>query len=845
MEGYQWLLGDIIYSTPVVIGRPNIANVSPRFEDVAGTGQAVHYGHYVYWRSRDAQWHRPKVIYVGANDGMLHAFLMGEDPGTGVYEHKPNESTVIGHELWAYIPSNLLTELQVLAKKDYGLRDGTCQHRAMVDLSPKYKEVFFHNGSWDDWHTILLGGQRGGGDIYFAIDVTDPHDPAIVWEYSILKDLVVKFDVARAWPAFKDACGNFSYHPGEFPHGQCEAPLIPSAIFNGTDKTSRCDGCLAAEEDREACIVGNQMICADEMEKPNPKYGSIEECLNDKCPEVGSCEGILQHYIGDNWFKPFAVPELYEAAKTLPMAWSRPDFGRIKWPDGMSICTEDPKMGPGGLCGVNCDAGGSSTDAIITNHPRRTVAFVGVAMRLVDENIEWWYDEYPRFFADGMRGALEQPTMMVLDVELGVNLFRYVWPQIMFAARDHPNDASAINLIPVKKRGCDANGENCKTTVPYALSDALAVDLWDGVNDIADWDGFTDTVYIGDMNGLFYEVKINFDAGDPNPGVLINLWHTKPIDDDSYDMNIYRSDRQPITARPTVAWEEDLEHVRVVFGTGKFETIDGDATDKTDSSRMSFYNLRRKVEYPAIDPGGPYGGQFGSSGSAFYFETKPMCLDPADYEPPDYRCVCPPLCGSPFTCPTSECPAGCDATYPDITGSTNYSVLGCKWTKSDLTNDCCEDTCPDDTCWTCIFDLIDPGERVITRPLIYNDLVWFVSSAPTENPCAGGAQSYLYVFEYKCKQFPPGLNPLEESPNGTDVIPITYDDPENAGEQVTVGVRGTIGHGIAAEPTLSSSGDQIIVQASDGQIHTFGDPALASITIEGWLEKIDDELLKK
>ena len=41
------------------------------------------------------------------------------------------------------------------------------------------------------WRTVILGGERGGGDVYFAIDVTDPHNPTVLWEYSMLKNRVV------------------------------------------------------------------------------------------------------------------------------------------------------------------------------------------------------------------------------------------------------------------------------------------------------------------------------------------------------------------------------------------------------------------------------------------------------------------------------------------------------------------------------------------------------------------------------------------------------------------------------------------------------------------------------
>jgi type IV pilus assembly protein PilY1 len=94
------------------------------------------------------------MVYVGANDGMLHAFKVSD-----------------GSELWAYIPSNLWEKLEHLADPEY------C-HEYFVDLSPKVIDIY--DGS--NWKTVLIGGQRGGGNTYFALDITDPDNPGILWE---------------------------------------------------------------------------------------------------------------------------------------------------------------------------------------------------------------------------------------------------------------------------------------------------------------------------------------------------------------------------------------------------------------------------------------------------------------------------------------------------------------------------------------------------------------------------------------------------------------------------------------------------------------------------------------
>ena len=67
----------------------------------------------------------------------------------------------------------------------------------MVDLAPQSWEVYITppmladgttptcpNGATRCWRTVILGGERGGGDVYFAIDVTDPNNPGVLWEYS-------------------------------------------------------------------------------------------------------------------------------------------------------------------------------------------------------------------------------------------------------------------------------------------------------------------------------------------------------------------------------------------------------------------------------------------------------------------------------------------------------------------------------------------------------------------------------------------------------------------------------------------------------------------------------------
>jgi type IV pilus assembly protein PilY1 len=80
-----------------------------------------------------------------------------------------------GQELWAYIPSFVLPNLKALAGDGY-----TNSHQYYVDGSPVVTDAW--NGS--AWRTVLVGGLAGGGKGYYALDVTTPASPTILWEYS-------------------------------------------------------------------------------------------------------------------------------------------------------------------------------------------------------------------------------------------------------------------------------------------------------------------------------------------------------------------------------------------------------------------------------------------------------------------------------------------------------------------------------------------------------------------------------------------------------------------------------------------------------------------------------------
>lgn len=161
-ENRYWKLGDINHSTPVVVGPPE---EDPR---LMGDG---------YGEFKNLLINRRKVVYVGANDGMLHCF----DVSTG-------------EELWGYIPYNLLSRLKDMYGYDQATGLRFYNRQVYVDGSPTVADVYINN----QWRTVLVCGQGAGEGIgpsglgstqnhfyyYFALDITDPADPRPLWEFA-------------------------------------------------------------------------------------------------------------------------------------------------------------------------------------------------------------------------------------------------------------------------------------------------------------------------------------------------------------------------------------------------------------------------------------------------------------------------------------------------------------------------------------------------------------------------------------------------------------------------------------------------------------------------------------
>ena len=174
----ETILGDLISSAPQSVDRPNRFRRDREPFPIST----------LYSSFQLANENRQRVVYIGGNDGMLHAFDAGRPGNTPI-----DQGT--GAELFAYVPNKLIDSSQRFSNRLDLLSSLVYSHRFFVDLTPAVDDVFISpNGlGTPEWRTVIIGGLRGGGKGYFALDITDPAQlasseanlaDAVLWEFT-------------------------------------------------------------------------------------------------------------------------------------------------------------------------------------------------------------------------------------------------------------------------------------------------------------------------------------------------------------------------------------------------------------------------------------------------------------------------------------------------------------------------------------------------------------------------------------------------------------------------------------------------------------------------------------
>jgi Tfp pilus tip-associated adhesin PilY1 len=177
-DGRPRTLGDVFHSNPIVVGPPNLLLNEPS---------------YVAFATTLAHRQRQRMLIAGANDGFLHGFDAGSW-STPLQEYTRG----FGTEVFGFMPWWARTQFKNFPT-DTGNRD-----YYFVDGSPAVSDVWLYPSAntaplsdplqkasdGSEWKTILVGGMRQGGPVYFALDITDPSVtsgpnayPIYMWEF--------------------------------------------------------------------------------------------------------------------------------------------------------------------------------------------------------------------------------------------------------------------------------------------------------------------------------------------------------------------------------------------------------------------------------------------------------------------------------------------------------------------------------------------------------------------------------------------------------------------------------------------------------------------------------------
>ncbi len=161
------VLGDIVSSAPVFVGGPNMP-----YPDMWGASAPENSAAYSAFKNNTTYKNRTPMVYVGANDGMLHGFRSSD-----------------GTETFAYVPSKTFANLNELTNPNYS-------HRFYVDGPVNVVDAYL--GSSLGWRSVLAGSLGSGGQGIYALDVSVPPSSgggaesgitnSVLWEFTDADD---------------------------------------------------------------------------------------------------------------------------------------------------------------------------------------------------------------------------------------------------------------------------------------------------------------------------------------------------------------------------------------------------------------------------------------------------------------------------------------------------------------------------------------------------------------------------------------------------------------------------------------------------------------------------------
>ena len=359
------VLGDIVNSSPAYVGSP------------ARNGRDSSYAGF---RSTYAA--RTPMLYVGANDGFLHAFRAAD-----------------GLELFAYMPSAVFANISKFTGQSY-------THQYYVDGNPEVGDA-----KWGgNWHTVLTSGLNAGGRGVFALDVTDPGtfsevnaNALSLWEFTSTNDAnvgnvydsptIVQLNDGQWAAVFGNGYNNTGTGQAGIFIVNVETGVLIKRILTGVGDLTTPNG-----------IIGTTVIDADGNGTADSIYG-------------GDLRGNLWKFdISDvssvNWVVAFSGNPLFNGSVSgngqpitaAPEVSLHPNGGVIViFGTGQYVATGDPlTTQQQSLYGVRDDGGSSSISrANLVAQAIGTTTISSVTYRTLTTNtVDWstkkgWYIDLP------------------------------------------------------------------------------------------------------------------------------------------------------------------------------------------------------------------------------------------------------------------------------------------------------------------------------------------------------------------------------------------------------------------------------------------------------------------
>ncbi|MFC1833149.1 pilus assembly protein [Thermodesulfobacteriota bacterium] len=802
-EGFR--MGDIVYSTPVIVGPPTLGAVSrldPNVEE--------------YWAFRNARLHREKVIYVGANDGMIHAILMSKyDSVEEDYDH---QCTDCGKELWAFVPSNLLGELYEFTKRGYGYASG-CKHRTMVDLAPMAFDVYIkvpsrltsHSdstikalaGSGDrSWRTVIIGGERGGGDTYFALDITDPYNPFVIWEHSVIKNLAVLYENA----------GNLRVG---LPFAERDTDLDGYEDVYHTLKT------LAMTWAEPA--VGRVKIPTDVRFKHyGPDAGGTPVMMETSFTSDESARHVAFIGSGFRLYEPTLLavtsnPDL--TTDFIKRALNKPHLAAIDVETGVNLWQMIWAM----LVKARIDDGLLEEERMLNETTGDFYIPWAMGHPIL---LDLWRMDIESSGEDGFVDRLYVGDLRGNFLRLGLNFTDD--PSIMKGARVDQWYTKPITAkdTPTDTGTCDRTNTFRACRQPITVPPTISFDR--GAATTTSASGAKLRIQFG--TGKFDDISGSSD--DKSDVVAMSFYNLR-------DAVKYES----LASSPTDPWEGtpeikptgakeytyEIKSVVTVGGANHYvvEVTTPVSVTSTDPKLYTLSGTKFGVLYAANDPG--FCNSFNTSKIRQCTET---CLQTAVVpgEEDDQ--------GNPVEVCVKVQRDNCNEWWHEgFTGDCGETEACCR-TGEEIGEG---QTCPrasnkPNPCWSCIFDFGNVGERVLGKAAVRGGRTIFTTFAPPTEACTTGGQGWLYVLDYRCQPFPEDDDPVTDSGKYPETEMRRND---SSGKSQLYGVRVNLGTGMPSRPVLDSKGEKAIVQRSDAVLLSTGvDTSLERpLQFRGWRQR--------